>query len=89
MTTILAVLVFPWQGPRVARPPVFRAEPDRVSGAASLGDEARINVPTVLGGNWDWRMREGAITRTVEETLLDLTQTYFRVPGARPPELPA
>ena len=25
----------------------------------------------------------------VEEALLDLTQTYFRVPGARPPELPA
>ena len=54
-----------------------------------LGDEARINVPAVLGGNWDWRMREGAITRAVEEALLDLTQTYFRVPGARPPELPA
>jgi len=46
-------------------------------------------VPAVLGGNWDWRMREGAITRAVEEALLDLTQTYFRVPGARPPELPA
>ena len=35
------------------------------------------------------RWRRGRNTRAVEEALLDLTQTYFRVPGARPPELPA
>lgn len=25
-----------------------------------LGSEARINTPSVLGGNWKWRMKEGA-----------------------------
>ena len=29
----------------------------------NLGDEARINTPSTLGGNWDWRMRKEALTR--------------------------
>lgn len=53
-----------------------------------LGDEARINTPSTLGGNWSWRMTEGSVTRAVEENLLDLTETYFRVPGVAGPELP-
>lgn len=53
-----------------------------------LGDEARTNIPSVLGGNWEWRMREGAITREIEEGLVRMTQTYFRVPGAPAPVLP-
>ena len=27
-----------------------------------LGDEARINTPSTLGGNWKWRLREGQLT---------------------------
>lgn len=53
-----------------------------------LGDEARMNTPSTLGGNWRWRMADGAITRAVEENLIDLTQTYFRVPGTAAPKLP-
>ena len=53
-----------------------------------LGDEARITVPATVGGNWSWRMREGAITRSLEERLSSLTQTYFRMPGASGPDLP-
>ncbi len=53
-----------------------------------LGNEARINVPSTLGGNWSWRMREGALTRELEERLLELTRTYCRVPGAGDPPLP-
>jgi 4-alpha-glucanotransferase len=53
-----------------------------------LGDEARINVPATVGGNWRWRLLPGAVTREVEEGLARLTETYFRVPGAPAPELP-
>lgn len=53
-----------------------------------LDDAARMNVPSVLGGNWEWRMREGAITCAVEEGLTRMTQTYFRVPGTPDPVLP-
>lgn len=53
-----------------------------------LGDEARINTPATLGGNWSWRMREGQLTRGLEEWLLATTETYFRVPGAGDPPLP-
>ena len=53
-----------------------------------LGNEARINVPSTLGGNWSWRMREGALTRELGERLLELTHTYCRVPGAGDPPLP-
>lgn len=53
-----------------------------------LGNEARMNTPATVGGNWSWRMREGAITRSLEGYLSSLTQTYFRMPGASGPELP-
>lgn len=53
-----------------------------------LGNEARINVPSTLGGNWCWRMREGALTQELEGRLLELTRTYCRVPGAGDPPLP-
>ena len=53
-----------------------------------LGDEARTNTPSTLGGNWCWRMRDGSLTRSLEEELRRLTETYFRVPGAGDPPLP-
>lgn len=53
-----------------------------------LDDGARINTPATVGGNWTWRMRQGALTRSVEEGLRALTQTYFRIPGTPEPDLP-
>lgn len=26
------------------------------------GKEARMNIPSVMGGNWEWRMRAGELT---------------------------
>ena len=45
-----------------------------------LGNEARMNIPATLGGNWCWRMRRGAITYHMERYLRMITETYFRVP---------
>ena len=47
----------------------------------NLGNEARINTPATLGGNWTWRMLDGAITRELERKLTDWTETYFRIPS--------
>lgn len=43
-----------------------------------LGNEARMNVPSTIGDNWDWRMEPDAITRDVEDKLLYWTETYYR-----------
>ncbi len=43
-----------------------------------LGDEARINVPSRLGGNWGWRMRPDALTKELQEKIHDLTKLYGR-----------
>lgn len=53
-----------------------------------LGDEARMNTPATVGGNWCWRMREGALAPGLEAYLRDLSETYARVPGAPEPPLP-
>ncbi len=44
-----------------------------------LGAEARMNIPSTIGDNWDWRMTDEAITVDVKERLLQWTETYFRV----------
>lgn len=44
-----------------------------------LGNEARMNIPSTIGDNWDWRMEPAAITYAVEARLLDWTQTYYRM----------
>ena len=54
----------------------------------NLGNEARINTPATMGGNWTWRMLDGAITRELEHKLTDWTETYFRIPSEAEIELP-
>ena len=44
-----------------------------------LGEESRMNIPSTVGDNWDWRMEEQAITPDVKEKLLQWTETYFRL----------
>ena len=44
-----------------------------------LGSEARINVPSTLGGNWAWRIQKDAITKEITERLYYLTKTYSRL----------
>ncbi len=43
-----------------------------------LGNEARINTPSTLGGNWEWRMKEDACTKELAEKIYKLTKLYGR-----------
>jgi 4-alpha-glucanotransferase len=43
-----------------------------------LGSEARMNVPGVPGGNWQWRYRSGALDDNTARWLRDLTEVYGR-----------
>ncbi len=45
----------------------------------NFDNSARMNVPSTVGGNWEWRMRSDALTPELSEKLLDLTTTYFRL----------
>ena len=43
-----------------------------------LGNEARINTPSTLGGNWEWRMKKDACTKELAEKIHKLTKLYGR-----------
>ena len=43
-----------------------------------LGADARMNVPSTVGGNWKWRMLPGRLTASRAEKLRGLADTYFR-----------
>jgi 4-alpha-glucanotransferase len=44
-----------------------------------LGSEARMNVPGVTGGNWDWRFRAEMLTPQLAEDMRNMTATYRRL----------
>lgn len=44
-----------------------------------LGSEARINTPSTLGGNWEWRMETDVCTQELAEEMLNLAQVYGRI----------
>lgn len=43
-----------------------------------LGNEARMNVPGMQGGNWQWRMLEGQITPELTAWIARMTTLYSR-----------
>lgn len=45
----------------------------------NLGDKARFNIPSTLGGNWMWRMRKEDITQELTQYLKDLNRIYRRL----------
>ena len=45
-----------------------------------LGSEARINTPSTVGGNWQWRISEGCINDWLAGIVLENTKIYFRTP---------
>lgn len=44
----------------------------------SLGTEARMNYPSRLGGNWDWRMKEEDMNNDLAHRLREFNELYFR-----------
>jgi 4-alpha-glucanotransferase len=43
-----------------------------------LGNEARMNLPASVNGNWKWRFRAGDISPDIIEKLKNLTEIYGR-----------
>ncbi len=50
-----------------------------VQDVLELDESARMNVPGKQSGNWQWRLREGVLTRESLHFLRDLTQKSGRV----------
>ena len=44
-----------------------------------LGNEARMNLPSRLGGNWMWRYQDHQITDEIKRRLYELTEAYSRI----------
>ncbi len=43
-----------------------------------LGTEARMNYPSRLGGNWEWRMEDGAMSEESKARVRELNSLYSR-----------
>lgn len=43
-----------------------------------LGTFSRINLPSTLGGNWCWRMRDSHISEAISEYLVKISKIYRR-----------
>lgn len=44
-----------------------------------LGSEARINTPSTLGGNWEWRARPGFASESLKQRLRHQLELYHRL----------
>ena len=44
----------------------------------NLNNEARMNTPSTLGGNWQWRMKDDVLTDRLANRIYHLTKTYGR-----------
>ncbi len=44
----------------------------------NLGNEARINMPSTLGCNWKWRIKDGVLTDELAKRIFDMTELYGR-----------
>lgn len=45
-----------------------------------LDNSARINIPSTLGGNWQWRISENCCNDWLAKIIYDCTNIYFRLP---------
>lgn len=44
----------------------------------NLGNEARMNLPSSMGKNWSWRMKEGSLTEELANKISELNYRYGR-----------
>ena len=44
-----------------------------------LGNEARINTPSTMGSNWQWRLVPGQLTDQLADRIRSLTELYQRL----------
>jgi 4-alpha-glucanotransferase len=53
-----------------------------------LGSEARMNFPGIAIGNWQWRMKDGALTPELAQRLRNITLACGRVSSGEPRPAP-
>lgn len=58
-----------------------------------LGSEARMNTPSTIGGNWEWRLEPGQLSAGAAQRLQDAARRWRRLPprsrrGAGPSRRP-
>ena len=51
-----------------------------------LGSESRMNTPSTLGGNWEWRAAPGELSNAIAKKLGHMTKLYGRAPQAEEAE---
>lgn len=45
-----------------------------------LDESARINTPSTVGNNWEWRIGDGCTNSWLAKIVYDITKTYSRLP---------
>ena len=73
-----------WALIRLAQASVANLSVIPLQDVLGLGSEARLNTPSVPGGNYLWRYREGALTRELSDRLARLAEVTDRVPQVLP-----
>jgi len=43
-----------------------------------LDSTSRMNTPGTIGGNWEWRMNPGLLTREIKQRVFNLTKNSKR-----------
>ncbi|PAB59695.1 4-alpha-glucanotransferase [Anaeromicrobium sediminis] len=43
-----------------------------------LGSKSRMNIPSTIGGNWQWRVKKEDLTRDLAKNIYDMTKLYGR-----------
>ncbi len=67
-----------WSFIRLALSSVARLAVIPLQDYLGLGSEARINTPSTLGGNWEWRMKKGAFTPELAAKCRRMCRLYGR-----------
>ena len=67
----------PWEFVRAAMSSVADMAIIPMQDYLGLGSEARINTPSTLGENWQWRMEKGADS-ALAERMQELNKLYAR-----------
>lgn len=68
----------PWELIRLAMMSVANLVIIPMQDVLGLGEEARINRPATLNGNWRWRLLPEQLQRPLSEKLLEITEVYGR-----------
>lgn len=67
-----------WDFIRTAMSSIAKFAVYPVQDILSLGSEARMNVPGILGKNWAWRFQEGELKEWQAEQLKLMTELFYR-----------